>query len=422
MNTFDAVLAGAPLDWDGPLPGPLGRLRGCAQTPEVHGEGDVAAHTELVLAELDHTAARPGPFAGVDAAALLRAGAVLHDVGKPDTTREIRPGCFAAPGHAEAGARIVAELFASDPALHARGPRFAAAVHALVRDHMWVWDPDQVSPGAMIRMTHLVDPEWLTAIWAADTRGRVCADAEGLAHRVDYAREVLADRGCDTPSAWPHVADPSSLDPATARELLREIVEGRVTSPGAAAAFAASAARAGRAGSLTYTIGLPGSGKSTWAAAWADRTGGVVLSADGRRQRDRMRAHGQLRAELPGLLRAGAHVLIDATHTDRASRDRWLAAAATYRSPVHAVWFDAPLTECVRRQSTRAWDQAVPVDVIVEMARRRRFPTPDEYATLTVVDAAGQTVETADANTAPTVVPVTEGRRRDRRPPNVRIR
>lgn len=368
----------------------------CPQTEAFHGEGDVAAHTGLVLEQANILAGTVGEVTG-PAGTILRLAGALHDIGKPATTIETEPGCWSARGHADEGARITSALFGVDPDLRLLPLGVAAAVHAAVRDHMWTYFADQVSPGAAIRMAHLIDPQLLVALWRADTLGRICDDSDRLSDQVDYAEAVLADRGADRPDPYPHidkVADPGGLDPRVRREALRAVVDGRITDPGAAGAYVAARERAGTGASLTYTIGLPGAGKSTWARTrWQERTDGEVLSARGARRRDRSAAAAVVREQIPAILRAGGRCLVDATHVTRQSRDRMLNEAEVYGAQVHAVYFNVPVSTSVARQRTRDYGDGVPDDAIWSMRRELRWPTPDEYDTLTIVEADGVTWE-----------------------------
>ena len=67
-------------------------MRGVAQPPEFHPEGDVWVHTLLLLEKLEHPTAT------------LAWGALLHDVGKPTTFRIAERIRF--DGHVEAGVRL----------------------------------------------------------------------------------------------------------------------------------------------------------------------------------------------------------------------------------------------------------------------------------------------------------------------------
>ena len=73
------------------------KMKGVQQPPEHHPEGDVFVHTGLVLENLDN----PSPE--------LAMGALLHDVGKPDTYEEA-PDRIRFHGHDELGARMTEEI------------------------------------------------------------------------------------------------------------------------------------------------------------------------------------------------------------------------------------------------------------------------------------------------------------------------
>lgn len=77
----------------------VARMKGVAQPPEFHPEGDVWVHTLLLLEQLE---------AGCPAT--LAWGALLHDVGKPPTFRVAERIRF--DGHAEVGVAIAARILA----------------------------------------------------------------------------------------------------------------------------------------------------------------------------------------------------------------------------------------------------------------------------------------------------------------------
>src|SRR4051794_35263947 len=79
-------------------------LRALAETPQHsihHGEGDVLAHTQLVAQQLVSDE-RWQSLEPEDRSELWLA-TLLHDVGKPSTTR-YEDGRWTAPGHARRGA------------------------------------------------------------------------------------------------------------------------------------------------------------------------------------------------------------------------------------------------------------------------------------------------------------------------------
>ncbi len=102
------------------------RMKGVAQPPEFHPEGDVFVHTELVLEKLKN----PSP--------VLAMGALLHDVGKPSTFRVADRIRF--DGHDRVGAAIAQAI--------CRRLRFSNAetdaISTLVVNHMRFKDVKQM--------------------------------------------------------------------------------------------------------------------------------------------------------------------------------------------------------------------------------------------------------------------------------------
>ena len=104
----------------------VARMRGVAQPPEFHPEGDVFVHTKLLLDLLAHPSA------------ILAIGALLHDVGKPQTFRIADRIRF--DGHDRVGRRMAEEI--------CRRFRFSnadcEAITELVGDHMRFKDVRQM--------------------------------------------------------------------------------------------------------------------------------------------------------------------------------------------------------------------------------------------------------------------------------------
>jgi poly(A) polymerase len=118
----------------------LVRLKGTPQPPEFHPEGDVWTHTLLMLDRL--SAPRD---------ATLAYAALLHDVGKADTTI-VRAGpdgrpAIRSPGHADTGADTAARMLR-----RLRQPEaLADDVSAIVRRHMTVPDAIRMRPATLRR-------------------------------------------------------------------------------------------------------------------------------------------------------------------------------------------------------------------------------------------------------------------------------
>jgi poly(A) polymerase len=111
-------------------------MRGCAQSPEHHPEGDVWVHTRLLLTHLKN----PTP--------VLAFSALLHDVGKPRTSKTEPNGRIRFFGHEGVGARMAEEIL--------RRLRFSnddiGAITACIANHMAFKDAPHMRVSTLKRM------------------------------------------------------------------------------------------------------------------------------------------------------------------------------------------------------------------------------------------------------------------------------
>lgn len=124
----------------------VSRMKGVAQPPQFHPEGDVWIHTLMLLEQL-----QPG------CATTLAWGALLHDVGKPSTYREA-PDRIRFDGHVEVGVAIGAEI--------CRRFRFSndetSQILSLIENHMRFADAPRMKASTLKRFFRLNDfPEHL---------------------------------------------------------------------------------------------------------------------------------------------------------------------------------------------------------------------------------------------------------------------
>jgi poly(A) polymerase len=112
-------------------------MKGVEQPPEYHPEGDVWAHTLLLLERLDH----PTPA--------LAMAALLHDVGKPPAFRV--QGRIRFDGHVEAGVELARAILA-----RLRFSREESAqIEALVANHMRFTDVPRMRESTLKRFLRL---------------------------------------------------------------------------------------------------------------------------------------------------------------------------------------------------------------------------------------------------------------------------
>ena len=349
-----------------------GDLAATPQDPGFHAEGDVWTHTQMALDALES-----GPYwPALDAAArrIVRAAVLLHDFGKPSTTR--RDGDkLTSRGHSARGEHL------ARVALWQAGVPFGAREHvcALVRSHQVPFfgitrdDAERLA----IRMSLAVRHDWLVAVADADGRGRRTADpadqtriVEHCALWAEHCRELGVLRGAR----------------AFASDHTRRVwCEAAGRHPDVLAHDDCAA-------DVYLMSGLPACGKDTWLA---DRGLPAIALDDLRAElevdpddhpakviavaRDRAREY----------LRAGTSFAWNATNLTVALRGQLVALFRDYRARVHVVYCEATAVDQLARN--RARDVPVPAAVIERMLERWTVPDPSEVHTVRYVVPAADT-------------------------------
>lgn len=166
----------------------LWALHGCPQEPEFHPEGDVWVHTLLVLDE----AARLGRELPAEDRLVLGLAALLHDLGKPSTTRR-ENGRITAHGHEHAGIKPARAWFER----HCFGEGVELAVLDCVGKHMRPMqlvremESGKMSPSQQVNalrrlIRDLAQVEWpvFLTLCEADQRGRALPVVEYAPARI----------------------------------------------------------------------------------------------------------------------------------------------------------------------------------------------------------------------------------------------
>jgi len=202
----------------------IAAMKGVAQPPEFHPEGDVFVHTLLLLENLP----RPCPLT-------LAWGALLHDVGKPPTFRVVERIRF--DNHVEVGVKMAEEI--------CRRLRFSnddtAQILALVANHMRFSHATRMSQSTLKKFLRLPVFDEHLALHRAD-----CLASHGNLGTYEFVRQKMAEIPPEKRKPSPlvtgddliavgHVPGPKF------REILNAVedaqLEGRLSSRDAALAF-----------------------------------------------------------------------------------------------------------------------------------------------------------------------------------------
>lgn len=350
------------------FPGLKERLAATPQDAIHHAEGDVWTHTQMVVDALlaleGYAEASP-----VERGVLFYA-ALLHDMSKPETTRE-ENGRIIAPGHSAKGA-IAARI-----ALWEHGVPFGLReqVCRLIETHQvpfFAFNSRKGVPAEFTARLLAADRslKLLCLLAEADMRGRICQDQQAVLDDIALFAEQAKELGCyDAPYAFP--------DDATRLAYFRS--QGQ--------RFPDEPVFLEKEFTVTLLSGLPASGKSTWADALGESmpvvsyddlreelgfkhgqgTGTIVHAAD-----DRMREH--LRAQRP--------FVVNATHLSRQMRSRTLDLVRQYGGQVNVVYFEAPKEELLRRNRQR--DSTLTNDKLLKMVSRWEVPGLDEVESVEI--------------------------------------
>ncbi len=143
-------------------------------------------------------------------------------------------------------------------------------------------------------------------------------------------------------------------------------------------------------GAVVLSIGLPGSGKSTWfkrhnILPLSSDMVRILLFDDVTEQRYQDLVFSTLRSMLRArLLAKRPWNYVDATNLSPHERRSWVKLAHDFGYEAHAVFFDVPAEVCMERNQRR--ERNVPEDVMQRMANKLRPPKFEEgFAKITVV-------------------------------------
>ncbi|WP_374445159.1 AAA family ATPase [Providencia sp.] len=327
-----------------------------------HAEGNVAIHTQMVLAALESLPEyQQLPELEQN---IVWAAALLHDVEKRSTTREDEEGRIHSPGHAKKG-----ELSARNILFRQVDTPFAVRekIAALVRFHglpLWLMekpDPERTLFAASLR----VEMSLLCMLAKADAIGRTCEDKAELLARIELFELFCREQACwDKPKAFASLAgrfhyfhhQRGTPDYQPFEEEGSEVI---------------------------MLCGLPGMGKDHFVKQFYPQTQMVCLDEIRREHKinpaDR-NAQGwvaqQGKEQAKQFLRTKTDFIWNATSLSASLRESMVSLFARYQAKVHIVYLEVPAKQWRQQNQQRKF--AVPEQVMERMAGKLELPTPDE--------------------------------------------
>jgi putative nucleotidyltransferase with HDIG domain len=338
----------------------LRALGSCVQDTQWHAEGDVLTHTGMVMEAL--VAMSEWRALDAEARQIVFAGALLHDVGKPEKTRE-EGGRIRSKGHARAGASLARRIFMREMPEASFEAR--EAIVGLVRYHgVPAYFLDREDPERTVLRAGLTARlDWLSILATADARGRVMREADDMEARVGMFRDFAGELGCLT-EPYRFANDHSRVAYFHSTGMRPDVAlydDCRCT--------------------VTVMSGLPAAGKDTWIA----RHGGdlPVVSLDDVRAEmgvepgeEQAAVIAAAKEAAKGYLRKAHDFVWNATNTSRILRDNVIGLMLGYGARVRVVYCEAPLVEIFERNSRRT--RMVPVAVMERLLERLEVPSAEE--------------------------------------------
>jgi putative nucleotidyltransferase with HDIG domain len=237
----------------------LDRMRNCPQNPSYHAEGDVLAHTELVLEQLykykDSFQLSPSELR------ILYWSCLLHDIGKPKVTKN-ENGRITAGGHEYAGVHIARQVLLDSSDLLPHERRLTLDI---VRWHYipFRWSREERPEKDFYKMAYATDLRLISIFSLLDFHGRVCENQSESVRRIEHFHKVTEPKIRYHTGSHQEIIEQFRLKPHQHKDAIWyalgkedfNLVQKLMDTPGADEKDTCH---------LLFTWALPGSGKSAW--------------------------------------------------------------------------------------------------------------------------------------------------------------
>lgn len=321
-----------------------------------HAEGNVAIHTQMVLAAME------GLYTDLtsEEQEILWAAALLHDVEKHSTTVTMPDGSITSSGHARKGEMTARQILYKEivTPFHIR-----EQIAKLVRYHgLPLWLFERSDPARTLVLASLqVNTKHLALLARADILGRICDDQEEMLYRVACFEELCREQDC-----W---GKPKSFANSHAR---MNYLEKEGTMPDYIPYAQPETA-------VIIMSGLPGAGKDTYVRKHYAAL--PVVSLDDIRVKMKISAsdktgNGQViqaaKEQARVYLRNKQPFVWNATNITRQMREQLIAICLQYRAHITIVYVEVPCKELFRQNGHR--EAIVPATVMQRLINKLEVP------------------------------------------------